>query len=214
MTILNLCIYTILAFTTLINASELKIGETNFQFRFGETFAIKEILIKNTGSDVVYLEKVAPSCGGCTSIESYDQEIHPNKSGSIKIKVTTGNGTSVVHSEILLVSRIQKKEEQQLIRVVLRPDADISIVPTFVYWNKNEDLAEKSISLKFDTQDIKIHSIDSGKYFVWYFKQKDNLAVISVVPVSTENIIEEKITVNFNSNKFGLIKVKLQAFVK
>lgn len=77
------------------------------------TVAEKVIAIKNTGSDLLIIEKVEPSCG-CTGSMMNSSEIKPGDSEDLQITFNSKNFAGKVHKSVTITSNDPAKPKSRI----------------------------------------------------------------------------------------------------
>jgi hypothetical protein len=136
-----------LSFGTRANA-QLKWEQTEQELRpsFTDQTAVAHFKYENTGSKPVHIASVHTSCG-CTVATLKSNDVAPGEKGEITATLNIGNRTGTQHKIVTVTTDDPANPSTALTLNAVIPSL-LQVQPIFVFWNQNEPLKPKIITVK------------------------------------------------------------------
>lgn len=149
---------------------------------------------KNVGDFVITIKEIKPGCG-CTTATLEKKTYAPGESGEITATLTIGNRQGL-QSKAIRVTTDGGEAPTVLTMKTLIPEI-LGIQPTFVFWQKGEAPAVKTINLNVGIDEMHIIKAQSDNNNMTV--QLDEIEPgkryrISLFPASTNDLLKARIT--------------------
>jgi hypothetical protein len=122
----------------------------------GDGTAVGSFKYKNTGNTVVHFTSVHTSCG-CTAASPKKDEVAPGESGEITATFKIGDRTGAQQKTVSVETDDPAQPMTVLTLRAVIPQL-LELRPSFVYWENNESVKPKTITVK-TAKELNAHSL-------------------------------------------------------
>jgi Protein of unknown function (DUF1573) len=154
----------------------------------GDAAAVASFKYKNTGDKSVRFLSVRSSCG-CTTASLKKDDVAPGESGEINATFKIGDRTGTQEKKVWIETDDPAQPQAELVLRAIIPQL-LELRPSFVYWENNEPVKPKTITVKaakeLNALSLKVSS-SSSDFITRVSSSRPNEFKIEVQPRDTKH---------------------------